>query len=76
MMTNPPSDPVDEALPHAVWTGVFVVWGVELHCSVLSNGMRVIDADDVERLFRQGATGDDGDLAKLKRWEHGDETGP
>jgi hypothetical protein len=60
-------------LPHAVWSGEFTVWGVVLHCSVLSTGQRVIDARDVEALFRQGIGGDDdGDLAALVRWQRGD----
>jgi hypothetical protein len=49
-------------IPKAVWSGVFVVFGVELHCSVLDDGRRIIDAEDVAKLF---AAIDAEDVAKL-----------
>jgi hypothetical protein len=41
----------DIPLPHPIWSGEFVVFGTTLHCHVLSNGHRIIEADDVARLF-------------------------
>jgi hypothetical protein len=40
-----------DQIPKAVWSGVFVVCGVELRCSVLDDGRRIIDAEDVHRLI-------------------------
>lgn len=59
-------------LPHAVWSGVFRIWGVTLHCHVLSTGERVIDAGDIEALFaRRDDLGDVGDLEAMMRWQRG-----
>jgi hypothetical protein len=64
-------------LPHSVWSGTFRVYGTTLRCHVLSDGQRVIDADDVERLFAgmgNGAGGAPEELAELTefiRWQRG-----
>lgn len=41
----------DDAIPQAVWSGSFRVFGIDVHCHLLDNGQRVIDADSVHRLF-------------------------
>jgi len=38
-------------IPKAIWEGVFPVFGVPLRCYVLDNGQRIINADDMDRLF-------------------------
>ena len=58
-------------LPTSIWQGTFTVWGVTLHCHVLSDGQRVIDAEDVERLFGAGRVRDDGDLLQFALWQRG-----
>ena len=58
-------------LPHAVWSGTFVVWGVTLHAHVLSTGERVIDAADVDALFARRGLDDAGDLEAMMRWQQG-----
>lgn len=35
----------------ADYSGVFKIGDIELRCHVLNNGIRVIDAEDIERLF-------------------------
>ena len=63
-------------VPRAVWVGTFTLFGVPLRCSVLDTGERVIDADDVERLFE--AMGDDAeiDVAELERFARWRAAGP
>jgi hypothetical protein len=62
-------------LPMAVWQGTFTLFGVELRCSVLDNGARVINAEDVQRLFH--AMGDPGvsvvpaEIERFARWRAG-----
>lgn len=41
----------DDQIPKAVWSGVFPVFGVDLRCAVLDDGRRIIDAEDVAKLF-------------------------
>ena len=63
--------------PVAVWSGEFVISGVTLHCHVLDDGMRIIDAGDLTALFlawEQGADapGDDG-IEAFARWQRGED---
>jgi hypothetical protein len=59
-------------LPTPVWSGTFTIWGVELHCHVLDNGQRIIEAADVERLFTAPrGSADDPDLLAFVRWQRG-----
>lgn len=41
----------DERIPIAIWEGTFELAGIPLRCSVLNDGRRVINADDVKRFF-------------------------
>lgn len=62
-------------LPIRVWSGTFDIWGVTLHCHVLSNGVRIIEADDIARLFdRMGDANcieGEGDLSGFAKWQSG-----
>lgn len=40
-----------DALPTAVWSGTFRLFGVELHCHTLDDGQRIIEADSMRRLL-------------------------
>ena len=40
-----------ETLPRAVWEGEFNLFGVPLRCYVLDDGRRIIDADDLGRIY-------------------------
>jgi hypothetical protein len=35
-----------------VWSGTFTIFGIVLHCHILSDGRRVIEAHDLEDLFK------------------------
>lgn len=38
-------------IPVSVWRGEFTLFGVKLHCHVLSDGRKIIEADDIAKLF-------------------------
>ena len=38
-------------IPKSIHSSEITVFGVTLHCHVLDNGMRIIDQEDVDRLF-------------------------
>lgn len=65
----------DDALPHSVMQGQFTLFGVTLHCHLLSNGQRIIEADDVEQLFAAMGVADitpsDEELRAFARWMRG-----
>jgi hypothetical protein len=68
---------VSDATPRAVWSGSFKVWGVEVHCSVLDDGRRIIEKDSFDRLvaaMKGGAPDqeDSPDLAAFTRWQAGE----
>jgi hypothetical protein len=44
---TPPTGP----LPHVTHKGVLKIGDIELNCYVLSDGQRIFNADDVERMF-------------------------
>jgi hypothetical protein len=74
-MTSLTDDTSD--LPVSVRQGSFKLFGVDVHCHVLSNGERVIEADSMHALL--SAMADPGnstetseeDLAKFARWQRG-----
>jgi hypothetical protein len=62
----------------AIWSGVFRVFGVDLRCSELDDGRRVIHADDMAKLIAameagevRGSEADDRDAAAIGRWLRG-----
>jgi hypothetical protein len=40
-----------EALPTAVWSGSFRLFGVDVQCHTLDDGQRIIEADSMRRLI-------------------------
>lgn len=40
-----------ERYPHAVWSGSFTLFGVEVKCHTLSDGQRIIESDSVNQLL-------------------------
>lgn len=65
----------EPALPHAVWSGSFHIFGVEVRCHNLSDGQRIIEAESVNRLMEaMGAEGtviDQAELEAFARWRQG-----
>ena len=41
----------EERIPKAISSATSTIFGVELHCRVLDDGRRIIDAEDIERLL-------------------------
>lgn len=61
--------------PVAVAEATFRLFGVDLRCYVLDNGQRIINADDVAKLFAvrdADAAADSGDLADFAAWQKGE----
>ncbi len=42
---------MEERIPQAIWSGELTICGVTLHCHVLADHRRIIDADDVAAFF-------------------------
>lgn len=62
--------------PVSVWQGELSISGVTLHVHVLSDGRRIIEADDVHALFQartDGAVPDEAEAAAFARWQRGDD---
>ena len=62
------------ATPKAVWQGTFTIFGMELRCYVLEDGRRVINAEDVAKLFDEDhpvETDQKGDLDAFAKWQRG-----
>lgn len=66
---------MSEDIPRAIWSGSFQIGGVEVHCHVLENGQRVIDADSLKALFGGDADLTSGDTASFAAWCRGLPTG-
>jgi hypothetical protein len=68
---------VSDDLPRVISSAEFTILGVVLHCHVLSDGQRIIDADDVDKLFSAGAgrppslSLDDEQARKFAEWRRG-----
>jgi len=66
-----------KAIPKTIWEGAFTIFGVTLRCCVLDdeNHTRVINADDLTRLFEVMEAGvdvipvADHELEKFVRWQ-------
>jgi len=62
----------------AIWEGTFKLFGIELRCCVLNDGTRVVNAEDMARLFGQMERGgdtipmDEEELNNFARWQKGD----
>ena len=60
-------------IPESVWSGSFILLGVEVKCHTLSNGERIIEADSFDKLMdaMAGGTVDfekKDDTAGFARW--------
>lgn len=66
-------------IPRATWEGTFTIYGVPLRCAVLDDEAhtRVINGEDVARLFGEMESGSDDalfeptDLEAFSRWQKG-----
>jgi hypothetical protein len=61
----------DATDPVSVWQGELRMSGVTLHVHVLSDGQRIIEADDLAALMKaweQGAPLDEAEAAAFARW--------
>ena len=68
----------DTTVPASVWQGEMRMSGVTLHVHVLSDGTRIIEADDMAALleaWEQGIPVDDAEAAAYGRWMRGDGDG-
>lgn len=66
----------DDDLPHPVWSGSFMLGGVEMKCHVLSNGQRIIEAESIHSFFsafgdEAAPEVDDAELEKFVHWQRG-----
>lgn len=60
--------------PVSVWQGEIQMSGVTLHVHVLSDGTRIIEADDLAALmgaWERGVTVDEAEAAAFARWQRG-----
>lgn len=61
--------------PQAIWSGTFIIWGIEMRCHVLPDGMRVIEDESFQQFMDAMAGGmpaaDDDQLAAFLRWQRG-----
>jgi hypothetical protein len=68
------------SIPRAIWEGTFKLFGVTLRCYVLDdeNNTRIINAEDVARLFEKMERGgdtiplDDYELRRFAMWQRGE----
>lgn len=63
-----------ETIPTAVWEGTFIVFGVTIHCYVLDDGRRIIEAESFKNLMDALYHGDasrNKALEDLCRWIKG-----
>jgi hypothetical protein len=61
-------------VPVAVWSGEMRLLGVTLHCHVLDDGTRIIEAGDMVALLEameRGGPVDEGEMAAFARWQRG-----
>lgn len=60
-------------LPHAVWEGTFTLGGFTIRCSVLDDGRRVINAEDLDAFFMgdyaEALT--DAEAQEFAKWSRG-----
>jgi hypothetical protein len=65
---------VAEQVPTAVWEGTFKVFRVDVRCYVLDDGRRIMNAEDVERVFAakgKPVAPDPGELEAMAMWSRG-----
>lgn len=60
--------------PVSVWQGEMRLLGVTLHCHVLDDGTRIIEAQDMAALLEameRGGRADEDEMAAFARWMRG-----
>lgn len=60
--------------PVPVWQGEMPLLGVTLHCHVLPDGTRIIEAQDMVALLEameRGGPVDEDEMAAFARWQRG-----
>lgn len=62
----------DERIPRAVWEGTIEIGGVTLRVAVLDTGARVINVEDVERLFAAETPITPAEAERFARWVRGE----
>jgi hypothetical protein len=58
----------------AVCTGVFHIFGIDVHCHVLNNGQRMIEAESLTRLTEAMESPEErelGEIEQFHRWQEG-----
>ena len=67
-------------VPTAIWTGTFNIFGVDITCHTLDNGMRIIEEDSMVRLLDAmcGPVPEDSanDVRAFQAWRLGAKGGP
>lgn len=60
-------------LPKAVWSGTFKVFGVDVRCHVLDDGRRIVDPEDVAKIFDPDRTdaAEPEELVAMSEWMRG-----
>ena len=61
-------------VPVSVWSGEMRLLGVTLHCHVLDDGTRIIEAADMVALLEameRGGPVDEEEMAAFARWQRG-----
>jgi hypothetical protein len=76
MPSFPP--PPETKRPKAVWEGSFKLFGVVVHCYVLDNGARIVDAADIHTMMAamsgwniSNRANDNEQMAAFNRWRLG-----
>ena len=63
-------------VPTAVWRGTFVVFGVDVHCYILDDGQRIVEASSIEDLLgavdARAEVEDDPVVVAFTSWLRGD----
>jgi hypothetical protein len=64
-------------LPETVWSGTFRLFGVTLRCHALDDGRRLVDAEDLVRLFSERSPArmtrlDRDELTRFAKWQRGE----
>ncbi len=58
-------------IPKAIWEGTFSIFGVEVRCAVLEDGVRVVNGDDFMKVLSGDTEANTGDLEAFMNWQAG-----
>jgi len=58
-------------IPEATWEGKINIAGVNIRCYVLDNGMRIFNADDIEKFFNSKIEPTQEECLKLAAFSRG-----